>query len=98
MKKRSSTVDEGPHNKCGISDSAAAYVQGGHCAYRKNRLTPRSTVLPQKLTGPQLVKKFPASREPVSSLPHSQEPTTGPYPHPDQSSPGLTISLLGNSF
>jgi hypothetical protein len=25
--------------------------------------------------------------EPEGSLPHSQEPSTGPYPEPDQSSP-----------
>jgi len=41
-------------------------------------LTPWSRVLLEKLTGFQLVKKFPAFMEPVGSLPHSQEPVTCP--------------------
>jgi hypothetical protein len=36
-------------------------------------------VLPEKLTGFQPVKKFPAFMEPEGSLPHSQMPTTCPY-------------------
>ena len=47
-------------------------------------LTPCSRVFLEKLTGSQLVKKFPAHR---SSLLHSQEPTTCPYPKPDKASP-----------
>jgi len=50
-------------------------------------LTPWSRVLLQKLTGSQLVKKFPALMEPEGSLPHSQVPETCPYPEPAQSSP-----------
>jgi hypothetical protein len=30
--------------------------------------------------------------EPEGSLPYSQVPATGPYPEPDQSSPGIPIS------
>jgi hypothetical protein len=32
------------------------------------------------------------------SLPHSQEPTTRPYPEPDQSNPGLSTPLLAELF
>jgi len=42
-------------------------------------LTPCSTVLLQKLTGSQPVKKFPAFMEPEGSLPHSQVPTTSHF-------------------
>ena len=50
-------------------------------------LSPRSRVLLGKLTGSQLVKKFPHFMQPESSLPHSQVPATCPYPDPDHSSP-----------
>jgi len=33
-----------------------------------------------------LIVKFPAFTEPRASLPYSQEPATGPYPEPDESS------------
>ena len=49
-------------------------------------LTPLSGVLLEKLTGSQLVKKFPTFKEPKGSLPHSQVPATYPYPEPDESS------------
>ena len=48
-------------------------------------LTTWSRVL-QKLTGPQLDKKFPHFMEPDGSLPHLQVPTTCPYPEPAWSS------------
>jgi len=48
-------------------------------------LTHRSRVLLENLTGSQLVKKLPAFYG-TFSLPHSQVPTTCPYPVPDQSS------------
>jgi hypothetical protein len=47
-------------------------------------LTPWNRVLLEKLTGSQLVNKFPAFMEPESSLLHSQVPATCPYPEPDQ--------------
>jgi hypothetical protein len=47
------------------------------------RLTPWSTVLLEKLTVSQLVKKFPAFMKHKGSLPHSQMPATRPYPEPD---------------
>ena len=37
----------------------------------------------EKLTGSQLVKKFPAFMEPEDSSPHSQVPATCSYPEPD---------------
>jgi hypothetical protein len=43
-----------------------------------------------KATVPQLVKKFPAFyKKPESPLPCSQQPATGPYPKPDETSPQL---------
>jgi len=50
-------------------------------------LTPRSGVFLQELTGSQLVKKNSHFMESEVSLPHSQVPTTCPYPEPDQSRP-----------
>jgi hypothetical protein len=35
----------------------------------------------------QLLKNFPNFKEPEGSLPYSQEPSSGPSPKPDQSSP-----------
>ena len=49
--------------------------------------TPWSTVLLEKLTGPQLVKKSPNFLEPEGSLPHSQESGNCPYSEPHRSSP-----------
>jgi hypothetical protein len=46
-----------------------------------------SRALLQKLTVTYLVKKFPHFMEPEGSLPHSQDPPTGPYSKPDESSP-----------
>ena len=56
-------------------------------------LTPGSRVLLDKLTGFQLVKKFPDFAEPESSLPHAQVPATCPYREPDQSSPYCPTQL-----
>jgi hypothetical protein len=36
--------------------------------------------------------------EPAGSLPYSQEPYTGPYPQPDESSPQHTILYLYDPF
>jgi len=49
-------------------------------------LTPWCRVLLEKLTGLQLVKKYPHFTEPEGSLPHSQAPATCLYPGPAQSS------------
>ena len=59
----------------------------------KIRLTPWSRVLLEKLTGLQLVKKFPTFLEPESSLPYSQMPATCPYPEPTPSSPHNPLPL-----
>jgi len=45
-------------------------------------LAPWSRVLLEKLTGSQLVKKFPHFMEPKFSLQHSQVPANCPYPEP----------------
>ena len=55
-------------------------------------LTPWSRVL-EKLTGLQLVKKFPHFMEPEVSLPHSQVPTICSYPEPARSGPYPHIPL-----
>ena len=52
-------------------------------------LTPWSSVLLEKLTGFQVVKKFPA----FYGIPHSQVPATCPYPEPALSSPYPNIQL-----
>ena len=49
--------------------------------------TPWSRVLLEKLTSSQLVKEFPAFRDPKGPLLHLQVPATCPYPEPDQASP-----------
>ena len=56
-------------------------------------LTPRSTVLLEKLTGSRLVKKFPHFMEPEGSLPLSQAPATCPYPERDRFTPCPHIPL-----
>jgi hypothetical protein len=56
-------------------------------------LTPWSRVLLQKLTGLQLVKKFPAFMEPEGSSSHSQAHATCPYPELAPSSPHTHIPL-----
>ena len=53
-------------------------------------------ILPEKLTVPQPVKKFPCILRKVL-LPHSQAPSTCPYPEPDQYSP-RPIPFLEYSF
>ena len=57
-------------------------------------LTPCSRVLLERLTGSQLVKKFPTIMQPEGSLPHSQQPATCPYPEPARSSPCPHIHFL----
>jgi hypothetical protein len=63
-----------------------------------NRLTIRSRVILWKLIVTQLAKKFPPFMEPDGSLPCSQQPTAGPYPEPDESSPHLPSLFSKNSF
>jgi len=51
-------------------------------------LTPWSIVIPENITGPQLVKKFPPyCMEHEGSILHSQAPATCPYPDEYQFSP-----------
>lgn len=47
-----------------------------------HKLTPWSRVIPEKLTGPQLVQKCCAFLESVGSLLHSEEPLTSSYHEP----------------
>ena len=60
-----------------------------HCMYFMFTylLTPWCRVLPEKLTGLQLVKKFPHFTEPEGSLSHSQASATCLCPGPAESSP-----------
>jgi hypothetical protein len=58
-------------------------------------VTPWGRDLPEKLTVPQLLKKFPAfygTRRFITVF--TRAPPTCPYPEPDQSSPCLPIPLL----
>ena len=48
------------------------------------QIPPSSTVLAEKLTGPQSVKNSKHFMEPEGSLPRSQQPATRPYPEPEQ--------------
>jgi len=60
-------------------------------------LAPWSRVLLEKLTGSQLVKKFPHFMEPKFPLQHSQVPATCPYPQPipvDQSRSEAPVYIL----
>ena len=57
-------------------------------------LTPWSRILLQKLSGLQLVKKFPHFLKPECSLPHSQMPSTCSNPNLARSSLYPYISLL----
>jgi hypothetical protein len=55
--------------------------------------TPWSRVLLKKLTGMELVKKFPAFMQPEGSSPHSQAHANCPYPELAPSSPYTHIPL-----
>ena len=55
--------------------------------------TPWGTVLLEKSTDSQLVKKFPEFLDPVGSILHSHVPVTCPYPGPTPSSPCPHIPL-----
>ena len=57
-------------------------------------LTPRSSVLLKKLTGFQLVNKFPTFYGTRRFTPLSQVPTTSPHPVSEQSSPYPTSHFL----
>jgi hypothetical protein len=56
--------------------------------------TPWSKVILEKLIVAQLLKKFSTFLEPDGSLPCSQEPATGSYPEPDESSPQLSNPFI----
>ena len=75
-------------SKCEFSDCMGLHII--------NLLTPWCRIFLEKLTGLQLVKKFPAFHETQGSLPHSQTSTTRPYPGPAQSSPCTHIPPPGD--
>jgi hypothetical protein len=73
-----------------IQETPYCYKKDKYCSYttqKPNQPTPRSRVLLEKLTVIQPVKKSPAFMETEGSSPRSQQPATGPYPEPDESSP-----------
>jgi hypothetical protein len=51
----------------------------------------RSRVLLQKLIAAKVVKKVLAFVKPGDSSPWSQDPATGPYPDPNESTSALSI-------
>jgi hypothetical protein len=55
-------------------------------------------VLPEKLTGSQLLKKFSSCMEPEGSFPNSQVPATYPCHEPDQFSPCYPYHFLNIHF
>jgi hypothetical protein len=57
-------------------------------------ITPWSRVLLDMPLGTQLVKKFPPFMKPEALLLRSQEPASGPYPVPDESSPHRPTHFL----
>jgi len=59
-------------------------------------IIPYNTVLLEKPTNSQLLKKFPTFYGTRSSLPHSQMPAICPYPKPAPSSPFTHIRLTEN--
>jgi len=63
-----------------------------------NYTTPWSRHLPEKLTGPQLVEKFPAFYGTRKFITAFNVPATCSYPKPEQSSSCTSISLLEDSF
>jgi hypothetical protein len=79
-----------------LNDCSHPYLPVTHY-FRTNKLTPWSTVLPEKLVGPQSINSL-HFMQPKSSLQHSQESITCPCPKPDQSSPRLPIPLLEDPF
>ena len=53
-----------------------------------------NTVLYEKLSSPQPVKKFPCFMEAEGSLPFAQKLATFPYPKPDKSTPRCPIIFV----
>jgi len=66
--------------------SSCCYLQILNYLLITYSITAWNRVLLEKLTGSQLVKKFPHFMEPKGALPHSRMPATCPYPEPDHSS------------
>jgi hypothetical protein len=61
-------------------------------------LTPWSRLLLEKLTGSQLVKKFPPFYGTRRFITAFKVPATCPYPEPDQSSPCTPIPIPEDPF
>ena len=61
-------------------------------------ITPWCRGLPGKLTGPQLLKKFPALYATRRFITAFTKPDACPYPKPDRHSPCLPNPLLEDQF
>ena len=73
--------------------------QTAYRTFLKQLINPWSGFLPDKLTGPLLVKNIsPGLLKPEGSSPHSQEHVILPYPELDQSSPCLPSHFFKINF
>jgi hypothetical protein len=89
-----SSNDAAPrNNKTRISSFHMYNIQVSISYLLTHLLTPCSTVLLDKLSGFQLVKKFPAFYGTRRFIPHSQVPATCFYPEPARSIPYPHIPL-----
>jgi hypothetical protein len=71
---------------CSQKPATGPYPQPDESSPHSDWLTTWSRVLHEKLTVTQLVKKFLIFMQLEGSLPCSQQPATGQYPEPDESS------------
>jgi hypothetical protein len=77
-------------NKEVVAACVFASMEEMHCVLKVTvtyLVTPWSRVLLEKLTGLQLLKKFPVFYRTQRFFAALTKPATGPYPEPDQSSP-----------
>jgi hypothetical protein len=65
-------------------------TRGRKMKHYKNQLNPQSRVLPEKVTGPQILKELPAF---YAHLPHSKGPVISPEKDRSSTMPFYTTSL-----